>query len=110
MKEKQIPGKEEASEIAATANLKMILPPLIELAIIQLACQGGPTQADFTRAQEIGFTLATTGDAFQWKKAISAGGKPPPIGQIAKALACAAWAPGGLTLWDHHWERGPHVR
>lgn len=94
----------EISAERMAARFNEMMPSLIEFALIDLDMKGGPTEADFAHAREIGERLAPTGDAFT-RGGKSAGGEPPGMGAIAKALACGAWAPGGLDFGGHHWER-----
>lgn len=78
---------------------------LLDFAIIKLEAQGGPTERDFERARDVGTRLSYCGDEFEFKDGRNPE-KPPTMADIAKALACAAWLPGGLEFCGQTYKRG----
>lgn len=87
-------------------KLNILLEALIDLYVWDLRSRGGPSSADFATARDVGERLAFTGDVFQWPDP-KAEIQPPTPKQIAKALACGAWCPGGLNFAGRHWEVKP---
>lgn len=92
-----------------------IMEVLIEMAVLDLRTRGGPNATDFARAREVGRRLSVSGDSAEgkmkgkgatWGKsaAEAEGIAPPRSGEVAKALACGAWCPGGLHFNGRHWE------
>jgi len=90
--------------LSRAATLNAILEVLLDIAIEQMAARGGPTEADYAYSRDVGMRLAGSGDALQFGGG-TAERKPAGSGQVAKALAPQAWAPGGLTINGREWRR-----
>ena len=88
----------------------VMLEPLIDMAVLTYQMKGGPSAADFLDANRIGAQLSHGGDWLESNMLGKNDGKtagcspPPSLAQIAKAMACGAWCPGGLHFAGRHWE------
>ena len=82
------------------------LPAALEAAcllrIAELKAKGGPTDWDWSRAREAGDTIAFQGDAllFSGKR----GDAAQIFNKLANAVSCAAFLPGGITVFGMHFE------
>lgn len=90
-------------DLKKNAEFSQSLVFLVEIAVIALERQGGPTPELEAWAREVGVRLAHGGDEVQFRDGKGASAAPR-LGDIAKALAIGAWAPGGLDLYGHHFE------
>ena len=85
---------------------------LVGVAIEDLKRKGGPTEADWESAREVGVKLSHTGDAYDFRCDTTAKERQERVttGQIAKALAVGAWCPGGFDLGGVHFEEVQDAR
>lgn len=74
-----------------------IVAALMPAAIAEMERRGGPTEEDFALSREVGFDLASAGDALQFGGETAAARKVGS-GRIARALAPLAWRPGGVVV------------
>jgi hypothetical protein len=74
----------------------------------ELRRRGGPDDPDLDQARAFSTDLAARGDVLMF------GGKKGEaahlFNRLAHALAVLAFAPGGVTIFGHHWEAHPPPR
>lgn len=83
--------------------VKLFLDTSVSLRILALQEKGGPTQEDFTRIQSYDQLLGERGN-FLWMKSKKKGETAKVANAVADVIAVLSFAPGGLTLFDQHWE------
>jgi hypothetical protein len=81
-----------------------IVAALMPAAIAEIERRGGPTEEDYALSREVGFDLASAGDALQFGGETAAARKVGS-GRIARALAPLAWREGGVVVAGMHFVR-----
>lgn len=84
-------------------DTKLFLDASVSLRIFALQEKGGSTQEDFIRIQSYDQLLGERGN-FLWMKSKKKGETAKVANAVADIIAVLSFAPGGLTLFDQHWE------
>jgi hypothetical protein len=69
--------------------------------------KGGPDDEDFKRVQDSTQLLREKGN-FLFDKAKKAGETAKVANAVADAIAVLSFMPGGITIFDRHWENSCH--
>lgn len=81
--------------------LAEFLTATVPIRIMELKRRGGPTEEDFQRAREFSQVLGESGDALLFPVP----GKTAALAnRLAETVAVLAFVPGGITLFDQHYE------
>jgi hypothetical protein len=85
-------------------SLVLTLELAVPLRIAELQRRGGPLEADWDAARTFGPVLSERGDVLLYggKQGQAAG----LFNSLAEAIAVMAFLPGGITVFDQHWEAG----
>jgi len=83
-------------------GIKLFLDTAVPLRVLALQEQGGPTSEDFKRVSAHSSLLGEHGDAlmFKSKKGLTA----KVSNALADSIAVLSFVPGGIELFDEHWE------
>ena len=84
-------------------GIKLFLDASVSLRIMSLQEQGGPTPKDFKRITTHSNLLGEHGDAFMFKSK-KKGLTAQVANAVADSIAVLSFIPGGLDLFDRHWE------
>ena len=83
--------------------LPMHLSVHVPLLIAELRAGGGPTEEDLVRVQGYLPDLLTCGDQLFFRST-RPGETAQRVNQVAEAIAVLSFQPGGITVFDQHWE------
>lgn len=101
----------------AISMLREWLSLMVPLHVLELRQRGGPTEADFAEARNIGELMGTYGDALMYAHTDETSAKEKTKARelkakLARSLAVAAFVPGGVKLFGMHFcehaERGAY--
>jgi hypothetical protein len=81
-------------------SLEQVVPKLIA----HLASRGGPTQADLAFARDFDSVLEDLGGYLSFRGKKRLGEAAEVFNGLARAMAVLAFAPGGVSFLDCHWE------
>lgn len=81
----------------------VFLSASVPLRIRELQSQGGPTEEDMLKIKEHAKLLGEHGDAFLFKSK-KKGLTAQVANAVAASIAILSFVPGGITLFDQHWE------
>ena len=82
---------------------KTFLDASVSLRVHTLMDNGGPGDEDFARVQGSVELLGEKGN-FIFEKSKRVGETAKVANAVADAIAVLSFAPGGITLFDKHWE------
>ena len=83
--------------------IKLFLDTSVPLRVLALQVKGGPTSEDFKRVSEHSSLLGEHGDALMFKSK-KKGFTAQVANAVADAIAVLSFVPGGIDLFDRHWE------
>lgn len=104
------PSKPRDGHPTEGALLSIALEAAVQLRIMELERQGGPSDADREEAGRFATLLASNGDRLLYKSARDKHGPSSAdmFNGLARGLAVMAYQPGGVTFLGTHWERTLH--
>ena len=83
--------------------LKSSLETAVPLWIEKLKEKGGPTSEDFSGLSSISDILGSRGDILLFGNG-KKGEAAEQFNMVAKSIAILSFVPGGITLFETHWE------
>jgi hypothetical protein len=86
--------------------MKLTVSMAVPLRILELKRYGGPTDLDWDEAREIAQEIAEKGDILQFQSE-KKGESGRIMGRLIRALAIAAFVPGGIRFCDMTFEANP---
>ena len=84
-------------------GIKLFLDTSVPLRVMSLQERGGPTPEDFERITAHSNLLGEHGDALMFKSK-KKGLTARVANAVADSIAVLSFVPGGITLFDQHWE------
>src|SRR5262245_16521250 len=85
--------------------LRCTLEASVPFRMLDLAAQGGPTEADWAEARAFADVLAFEGDAVLFR-GHKKGDTARVMRGLIRALAVMAFVPGGVSAWGLHFDAG----
>lgn len=86
---------------------------MVPLRILEIERAGGPTEREWEAAREFGSAVGEKGDLLLFGPAPGQSGlraarheRGALLGRLAEVVACAAFLPGGITVFGLHFDAG----